>query len=61
MSTYWLAFLITSATMIAVQFSPLPNYLPVWAWPWGLIPYFWIVFFLLAWFRPPPVGKAADE
>jgi hypothetical protein len=52
--TYWLAFAITFAVLVAVSFSPLNEALPAWAWPWGLIPFFWVVFFLLAWFRRSP-------
>ncbi|WP_293394661.1 hypothetical protein [Phenylobacterium sp. RIFCSPHIGHO2_01_FULL_69_31] len=56
MSTYTLAFIITAATMFAVGLSPLAGLLPTWAWPWGLLPYFWAVFILLAWFRKAPDG-----
>jgi hypothetical protein len=61
--TYWRAFAITLVALAVVSFSPLDQTLPNWAWPWGLIPFFWLVFFLLAWFQPPvaPKGDAGER
>jgi len=53
MKEFWIAFVITAATMVGVGMSRLNEALPGWAWPWGLIPFFWLVFVVVAWMRRP--------